>query len=89
MTESAMSGLGSKRERCLTWTRSSRSTLENNCVEVRFCTRVVQVRDSKQAAGPRLSFCGTAWWSLLLHVVASEGVSTKSTGTFVTRDSPC
>jgi uncharacterized protein DUF397 len=68
VTEVAMSSSASKRERPMAWTRSSCSTLQNNCVEVWFCPRVVWVRDSKQAPGPVLSFCGTTWWSFLVHL---------------------
>jgi hypothetical protein len=88
VTEAAMPGWGSKCERRKTWIRSSRSHPDNNCVEVRLCAHVVRVRDSKQAAGPMLYFCGAAWSSFLIYLVADDGVPPRSISTFVKHDSP-
>lgn len=45
------------------WRKSSHSGASgtNDCVEVAFVTDSVGVRDSKNVAGPRLSFSATAW----------------------------
>jgi hypothetical protein len=46
------------------WRKSSRSTNASNCVEVAF-THAVAVRDSKNTAGPTLSFPPAAWSTFL------------------------
>jgi hypothetical protein len=43
------------------WRKSSRSTAENACVEVAFVSEAVAVRDSKNAAGPRLTIPVRGW----------------------------
>lgn len=43
------------------WRKSSHSTDTSNCVEVGFASRVVGVRDSKNAGGPLLAFPGQEW----------------------------
>lgn len=72
MFESDWPGLGLRSERCMTWTRSSRSHPGNNCVEVQLCARTVRVRDSKQAVGPVLSFGNAAWSSFLVDLMADD-----------------
>ncbi|WP_075742507.1 MULTISPECIES: DUF397 domain-containing protein [Actinoalloteichus] len=48
------------------WFKSSRSGGNNaNCVEVRFASGGVDVRDSKNAAGPRLSVSSPVWVQFL------------------------
>lgn len=54
-----MDGLGT------TWRKSSRSSSNGNCVEARRCEPGVQVRDSKDATGPALSFPTAAWQSFI------------------------
>lgn len=48
------------------WRRSSRSTNTSNCVEVLFARRAVDVRDSKNPAGPTLAFPEMAWLAFLV-----------------------
>ncbi|MGX4654661.1 DUF397 domain-containing protein [Micromonospora sp. SCSIO 07396] len=43
------------------WFKSSRSSDNANCVEVRFAGGEVGVRDSKDRSGPTLAFTGGAW----------------------------
>ncbi|SER27898.1 protein of unknown function [Lentzea xinjiangensis] len=46
-----------------TWRKSSYSggdSVDSNCVEVAF-SQVVRVRDSKNTAGPELSFSAETW----------------------------
>ncbi|MEV4710525.1 DUF397 domain-containing protein [Micromonospora sediminimaris] len=43
------------------WRKSSRSGSSDQCVEVATSLRVVGVRDSKDPAGPVLSFEAYAW----------------------------
>ncbi len=51
------------------WFKSSRSSGGSNaCVEVRFTDDAVGVRDSKNAAGPRFSFTGSAWRTFLAQI---------------------
>lgn len=52
------------------WFKSSRSSSNANCVEVRFAghavgVRAVGVRDSKDRSGPALAFAAPAWTSFL------------------------
>lgn len=43
------------------WFKSSRSSDNAACVEVRFGAGAVQVRDSKDRGGPTLTFDAAAW----------------------------
>jgi hypothetical protein len=43
------------------WVKSSRSSNNANCVEVRIVGGAVAVRDSKDRTGPVLAFDATAW----------------------------
>ncbi|RKT51720.1 DUF397 domain-containing protein [Saccharothrix australiensis] len=53
-------------ERHTGWFKSSHSTAgSNGCLEVRFAETTVDVRDSKNTAGPRFSFSSRAWRSFL------------------------
>lgn len=47
------------------WFKSSRSSSNANCVEVRFAGEAVGVRDSKDRGGPALAFTVPAWASFL------------------------
>ncbi|MFE9918539.1 DUF397 domain-containing protein [Micromonospora sp. NPDC005553] len=47
------------------WFKSSRSSNNANCVEVRFVGGVVGVRDTKDRSGPALAFDGRSWASFL------------------------
>lgn len=43
------------------WTKSARSGNNGNCVEARFVGGHVEVRDSKDPAGPTLTFTRAEW----------------------------
>ncbi|WP_329107650.1 DUF397 domain-containing protein [Micromonospora sp. NBC_01699] len=43
------------------WFKSSYSSDNASCVEVRFVDGVVDVRDTKDRGGPVLAFGGSAW----------------------------
>ena len=47
------------------WFKSSRSAENPACVEVRFVPDAIDVRDSKNPAGPVLSFPRSAWAKFL------------------------
>lgn len=50
----------------LNWRKSSYSAATGNCVEVAWPNQDVAVRDSKQPAGPTLTF-PTSTWQLFLN----------------------
>jgi Domain of unknown function (DUF397) len=47
------------------WRKSSYSGTQSNCVEVADLDHVVAVRDSKDPAGPALTFSPAAWASFV------------------------
>jgi hypothetical protein len=47
------------------WFKSSRSSNNAACVEVRFAGSAVAVRDSKNVSGPVLAFTGPVWSSFV------------------------
>ncbi|MEE4488811.1 DUF397 domain-containing protein [Streptomyces sp. BE230] len=57
----------------LSWFRSSYSSSGdgNDCVEVAAAPRTVQVRDSKDAHGPRLTFEPQAWTDFAAYMSQS------------------
>ncbi|MBV2156484.1 DUF397 domain-containing protein [Kitasatospora sp. SUK 42] len=57
----------------IAWRKSSYSGNEGaECVEVAETTTAVLVRDSKDAAGPHLTFTPTAWQSFLTFAATTE-----------------
>lgn len=54
------------------WRKSSRSSSNGNCVEARGNAGGVEVRDSKDVAGPVLAFGGLAWRGFVQHVKARD-----------------
>ncbi|WP_341718056.1 DUF397 domain-containing protein [Micromonospora sp. FIMYZ51] len=53
------------------WFKSSRSSSNANCVEVRFAGGAVGVRDSKDRSGPALAF-GAGTWTAFLHALKAD-----------------
>ncbi|MER7165698.1 DUF397 domain-containing protein [Micromonospora sp. NPDC000207] len=53
------------------WFKSSRSSDNANCVEVRMDDDTVGVRDSKNPTGPTLAFTGQAWTGFL-HALKAD-----------------
>jgi len=47
------------------WFKSSRSSDNANCIEVRFAGGQVDVRDTKDRTGPTLAFDSTTWTSFV------------------------
>lgn len=58
------------------WFKSSRSSDNANCVEVRFSTDEVGIRDSKDPGGPGLIFGEGEWTSFLATL--KTGVAPRS-----------
>lgn len=54
------------------WVKSSRSEGAGNCVEVAHLPDAVGVRDSKDPAGPNLTFGLPAWRGFVADVKAGE-----------------
>ncbi|MER5703800.1 DUF397 domain-containing protein [Micromonospora sp. NPDC002296] len=52
------------------WFKSSRSSDNAACVEVRFVGGAVDVRDTKDRSGPALAFDGSSWLSFLAGIKA-------------------
>jgi len=56
----------------LTWRKSSRSAANGACVEIATTSGTVRVRDSKDPAGPMLSFDPPGWRDFVAGVRAGE-----------------
>ncbi|WP_431911592.1 DUF397 domain-containing protein [Micromonospora carbonacea] len=54
------------------WFKSSRSSNNAACVEVRFVGGAVDVRDTKDRTGPTLAFAGGSWSSFLAALKADS-----------------
>jgi hypothetical protein len=51
-----------------TWRKSSYSSNNGSCVEVRRLTAVVEVRDTKDRSGPSLTFSDESWQAFVASV---------------------
>ena len=56
------------------WFKSSRSSNNANCVEVRFVGGAVDVRDTKDRSGPMLAFDATAWSGFITALKAGSAL---------------
>lgn len=54
------------------WRKSSRSTNQNACVEIAVTAGLAAVRDSKNAAGPILTFEPSRWLGFLAAAKAGR-----------------
>ncbi|RGC69719.1 hypothetical protein C5N14_04775 [Micromonospora sp. MW-13] len=54
------------------WFKSSRSSNNAACVEVRFVGGAVGVRDTKDRSGPTLAFDGNSWASFVAGLKAES-----------------
>ncbi|MBO4209237.1 DUF397 domain-containing protein [Micromonospora echinofusca] len=54
------------------WFKSSRSSNNAACIEVRFVGGAVDVRDTKDRSGPVLAFDATAWTSFVAGLKAGQ-----------------
>jgi len=52
----------------LIWRKASRSTGQNDCVEVTRTPTAVLIRDSKNPGGPHLAITAQTWESLITRV---------------------
>jgi hypothetical protein len=55
-----------------TWRKSTRSSTNGSCVEVRRRDAAVEVRDTKDRTGPVLTFTADAWQSFVAAVHVGE-----------------
>jgi hypothetical protein len=54
------------------WRKSTRSSTNGSCVEVRKSVRTVQVRDTKDRGGPVLTFPEQAWQEFITAVQGGQ-----------------
>jgi hypothetical protein len=54
------------------WRKSSRSNATQECVEAAFLPGVTAVRDSKNPAGPVLTFAPTGWTNFLSAIKSGD-----------------
>jgi hypothetical protein len=59
------------------WFKSSRSSNNAACVEVRLASGVVNVRDSKDRTGPLLTFDSSAWSGFLAALKAGADLDAR------------
>jgi hypothetical protein len=55
-----------------TWRKSTRSSTNGSCVEVRLSDATVEMRDTKDRTGPVLAFSADAWQSFVAAVHVGE-----------------
>ncbi len=55
-----------------TWRKSSRSSTQGACVEVRQIDNRIEVRDSKHKTGPVLAFAPEEWTAFLTEIKHSN-----------------
>lgn len=55
-----------------TWRKSTRSSNNGSCVEVRRVAAAVEVRDTKDRGGPVLSFTTDSWQTFVAAVHGGE-----------------
>jgi hypothetical protein len=56
----------------VTWRKSTRSNGSGDCVEIAELTNMIAVRDSKDPAGPVLSFTPEAWRAFIAEAKAGH-----------------